>query len=259
MNNSPEAWQNWIAARNKTFADPTGFLSITALVWLTDEPQEIHGLSGQWSSDGETIYVKNSNTGDHQWLIGTNDTTIDFDGIKVELANRNNQLVVRPRDPKSPMLSAFEGVLVFDYDPSFAVKASFEAFPEAKEVVVGTVVEGMTSAYVSPGRLHFQLGGQDFTLTAFEKPNSKDLVVYYKDATANILTYGTGKSVTASYQSDGTYLLDFNYSGNFPCSYTDFATCPVAPVENKLPVAIEAGEKKPLYRNTLEGVISQVH
>ncbi|MFM8926695.1 MAG: DUF1684 domain-containing protein, partial [Rhodoluna sp.] len=42
-------------------------------------------------------------------------------------------------------------------------------------------------------------------------------------------------------------------------SYTDFATCPVAPVENRLTVAIDAGEKKPIYRNTANGVISQVH
>ena len=55
-----------------------------------------------------------------------------------------------------------------------------------------------------------------------------------------------------------SYILDFNYSGNFPCAYTDFATCPVSPVENKLPIAIEAGEKKPLYRNTVEGIMSQV-
>ena len=259
MTNSPEKWQSWLESRNRYFSDPTGFLSVTNLVWLTDQPQEILGISGSWSSDGETVYVKGSSTGDHSWHIGTEDQMIDFDGIKVELAFRNNQLVVRPRDPRSEMLQAFESVLVFDYDPDYCVKAEFVAFPFAKEILVGSVVEGMTSNYISPGKLKFSIHGVDCELTAFEKPNSKDLVIYFKDSTANVLTYGTGRSVTAQHQPDGSYVLDFNYSGNFPCSYTDFATCPVAPAENKLQVAIEAGEKKPLYRNTAEGVVSQVH
>lgn len=259
MTNPPQNWLNWIESRNRNFSDPTGFLSITSLVWLSAEPQEILGLSGSWWSDGETVFVKESNTGDHSWFIGMEDKTIDFDDIKVELAFRNNQLVVRPRDPRSEMLQAFEGVLTFDYDAKFSVIASFEPFPFAKEVVVGSVVEGMTTLYVSPGVLLFQIEGVEYKLTAFEKAGSKNLVIYFKDETSNLLTYGTGRSVTANYQEDGSYILDFNYSGNFPCSYTDFATCPVAPHENRLSVAIEAGEKKPLYRNTVEGVVSQVH
>ncbi|NBQ93132.1 MAG: DUF1684 domain-containing protein [Micrococcales bacterium] len=253
MTNPPQNWLNWIESRNRNFSDPTGFLSITSLVWLSAEPQEILGLSGSWWSDGETVFVKESNTGDHSWFIGMEDKTIDFDDIKVELAFRNNQLVVRPRDPRSEMLQAFEGVLTFDYDAKFSVIASFEPFPFAKEVVVGSVVEGMTTLYVSPGVLLFQIDGVEYKLTAFEKAGSKNLVIYFKDETSNVFTYGTGRSVTANYQEDGSYILDF------PCSYTDFATCPVAPHENRLSVAIEAGEKKPLYRNTVEGVVSQVH
>jgi uncharacterized protein (DUF1684 family) len=39
--------------------------------------------------------------------------------------------------------------------------------------------------------------------------------------------------------------LDFNRASNLPCSFTDFATCPIAPAENRLAVAVEAGEKNP--------------
>ena len=84
MTNSPEKWQSWLESRNRYFSDPTGFLSVTNLVWLTDQPQEILGISGAWSSDGETVYVKGSNTGDHSWHIGTEDQMIDFDGIRSE-------------------------------------------------------------------------------------------------------------------------------------------------------------------------------
>ena len=255
---SPEKWQNWLASRNRFFSDPTGFLSITTIAWLNETPQEVVGVSGKWSASGDTISVIDSNTGNHSWQI-TDDTQIDFDGIKVELAIRNNQMVVRPRDPNSELLKTFESVITFDYNPAFVTSAKLIPFEAPKEIVVGSVVEGMTIGYVSPGALEFELDGNTYRLTAFDKANSEDLVIIYKDATSGNVSYGTGRSVTASYQEDGTYLLDFNYSGNFPCSYTDFATCPVAPVENRLPIAIEAGEKKPIYRNTVNGVVSQVH
>ena len=44
---------------------------------------------------------------------------------------------------------------------------------------------------------------------------------------------------------DGTVILDFNRATNLPCAYTEFATCPLPPAENRLPVAVEAGEQMP--------------
>ena len=259
MTITPESFNTWIESRNRFFSDPQGFLSITNLVWLTAEPQSIEGLSGYWWADGDSVHVKDSSTGNHSWKIEPRgEISFEFDEIKVELASRNGQLVVRPRDPNSPMLKTFETVLTFDYDLKFRVRARLEKNDAPKEVVVGSVVEGMTHAYISPGALVFSIDGVEYRLTAFDKANSEDLTIYYKDATSGSITYGTGRSVSANYQPDGSYILDFNYSGNFPCSYTDFATCPVSPAENRLPILIEAGEKKPLYRNTVEGIKSQV-
>jgi uncharacterized protein (DUF1684 family) len=48
--------------------------------------------------------------------------------------------------------------------------------------------------------------------------------------------------------ADGSVQLDFNRAVNLPCAYTDLATCPLPPAENRLPVAIEAGEKIPYER-----------
>jgi uncharacterized protein len=48
---------------------------------------------------------------------------------------------------------------------------------------------------------------------------------------------------------EGTFvILDFNRAVNLPCAYTDHATCPLPPAENRLPVAIEAGEQIPYER-----------
>lgn len=259
MNNSPQSWLDWKESRNRFFANPQGFLAITNIVWLNNEPQSIQGLTGVWSAEDHTVYLSDSSMGEHTWTVPQgSETFFELDGIRVELASRAGQVVCRPRDPNSPMLKEFKGIHTPNYNPLFSFSATFLAHEAPKEVVVGTVVEGMTSAYVSPGKLSFEFDGNNYELTAFDKADSEDLVVYFKDATSGNLSYGTGRSVTASHQSDGSFMLDFNCSGNFPCAYTDFATCPLAPYENNLPIAIEAGEQKPPTRNTIEGIKEQL-
>ena len=54
--------------------------------------------------------------------------------------------------------------------------------------------------------------------------------------------------VVAAPDAEGAVLIDFNRSANLPCAYTDLATCPLPPAENRLPVPIEAGEKIPFER-----------
>jgi len=259
MNNSPQSWLDWKESRNRFFANPQGFLAITNIVWLNNEPQSIEGLTGVWSAEGHTVHLVDSSMGEHSWDVPQgSEIFFELDGIRVELASRAGQVVCRPRDPNSPMLKEFEGIHTPNYNPLFSVVAEFVAHEAPKEVVVGTVVEGMTSAYVSPGKLSFEFDGSNYELTAFDKADSDDLVVYFKDATSGNLSYGTGRSVTAAHQSDNSFILDFNFSGNFPCAYTDFATCPLAPHENNLPIAIEAGEQKPPTRNTIEGIKEQL-
>jgi uncharacterized protein (DUF1684 family) len=38
-------------------------------------------------------------------------------------------------------------------------------------------------------------------------------------------------------------VLDFNLATNPPCAFTPFATCPLPPKQNHLPIAVSAGEK----------------
>jgi uncharacterized protein (DUF1684 family) len=42
--------------------------------------------------------------------------------------------------------------------------------------------------------------------------------------------------------------LTLDGTTNLPCAYTDLATCPLPPAGNRLPIAVEAGEKIPYER-----------
>jgi uncharacterized protein (DUF1684 family) len=38
-------------------------------------------------------------------------------------------------------------------------------------------------------------------------------------------------------------VIDFNKAYSPPCAFTNFATCPLPPDQNRLPLSIHAGEK----------------
>jgi uncharacterized protein (DUF1684 family) len=72
------------------------------------------------------------------------------------------------------------------------------------------------------------------------------LIVLFTDATSGVTTYAANRALQLEAPGpDGRVVLDFNRATNLPCAYTDLATCPLPPPENRLPVPIEAGEKIP--------------
>jgi hypothetical protein len=72
------------------------------------------------------------------------------------------------------------------------------------------------------------------------------LHILFTDATSGVTTYAANRSLRVpAPDADGTVILDFNRATNLPCAYTEFATCPLPPAENRLPVAVEAGEQIP--------------
>jgi uncharacterized protein (DUF1684 family) len=76
-------------------------------------------------------------------------------------------------------------------------------------------------------------------------------MVLFTDATAGTTTYAPNRSVVLGRPDEqGVVVLDFNRAVNLTCAFTDFATCPLPPAENKLPIPIEAGEKIPYERQS---------
>jgi uncharacterized protein (DUF1684 family) len=114
---------------------------------------------------------------------------------------------------------------------------------------VGAAVEGIRHVYEAPGEIRFRLDGRDLTLTAFNGHAPGTLSVLFTDQTSGRTTYAANRSLSVGApDADGNVTLDFNRAVNLPCAYTDLATCPLPPAENRLPVAIEAGEQIPSER-----------
>lgn len=122
---------------------------------------------------------------------------------------------------------------------------TFTPYQHPNTITTGAVVEGLQHHHNAVGVIDFELAGAARRLVAFGGKTG-GLQVLFTDATSGMTTYPAARSLSITEPgADGIVTLDFNRASNLPCSFTDYATCPVAPAENRLPVAIEAGEKNP--------------
>lgn len=101
--------------------------------------------------------------------------------------------------------------------------------------------DGQERVYERAGTVTFRVGAQDVTLTLYSTGHP-GYFVPFRDATSGKDTYGAGRYLDVEPKADGTVTIDFNYAYNPFCAYNDAFSCPLPPVENWLPVPIEAGE-----------------
>lgn len=259
------AWEQWHTAHERRLADPHGFLAVTHLHWLGSTATRLDGAPGTWSVEDDVVRVSlepgESLQRDGQELNTPAGTTISVGPVEeragvdlvtgesvIEVAKRGGEYIVRPRNPDSTLLRDYHGTPAYAPDPDFAVAGTFVPFEAPRPTTVGAVVEGIQHVYEAPGEIRFELAGQELSLTAFNGSTPGSLSVLFTDLTSGRTTYAANRSVSVVPAADGSVQLDFNRSVNLPCAYTDLATCPLPPAENRLPVAVEAGEKIPYER-----------
>jgi uncharacterized protein (DUF1684 family) len=253
------AWADWHRQHEARLADPHGFLAVTALHWLTGTPQRFDGVPGAWFTDPDGVEVVldpgEELTLDGVPLAGRHSFGVvpERDGVLasygdtvLEIAKRGGHDILRPRHPDNPLRAHFRGTPAYDPDPRWVVPGRYVPFDEPRPTTVGAAVDGLLHVYDAPGRVEFELDGQPLALTAFPGKEPGSLTVLFTDATSGETTYAANRSLSLGVPDpDGSVTLDFTRAANLPCAYTDLATCPLPPAENRLPVAVEAGERIP--------------
>ncbi|WP_458780150.1 DUF1684 domain-containing protein [Arthrobacter sp. D3-16] len=255
-------WQEWHSAHERHRAHPHGFLAVTHLHWLGPEPAALDGVPGTWSAANDVVTVV-LEPGEllelEQQALPAGETVIgpiaERGGLNfssgqtvIELAKRGGEYMVRPRNPENGLLRGYQGTPAYTPDAAYAVRGTYVPFEVPRPTTVGAAVEGIQHVYEAPGEIRFKLAGQELALTAFNGHAPGSLLVLFTDQTSGKTTYAANRSLSVVPAGDGTVELDFNRAVNLPCAYTDLATCPLPPAENRLPVPIEAGEKIPYER-----------
>jgi len=107
-----------------------------------------------------------------------------------------------------------------------------------------TNVLGMESSESSPGAVKFEVDGQEYRIDAITEKGERHLFMIVSDKTSGKDTYPAGRYLYVDPpDASGRIVIDFNRAFSPPCAFTKFATCPLPPKQNRLPFAIEAGEK----------------
>ena len=156
---------------------------------------------------------------------------------------RGGRKALRIKDTAAPSRTGFLGIDYFPIDPTWRVQAEWIAAAPGTTLEMGTVI-GTTEKYPVPGKLRFSRDGQTFEmLPVIEVPGDAQYFVVFADRTSGKETYGAARFVYIDPPQAGKVVVDFNRAYNPPCAFTAFATCPLAPPENRLDLRVTAGEK----------------
>lgn len=169
-------------------------------------------------------------------------TRVEMGTLRFHVIVRGERVGIRLKDADSPNARNFKGMQFFPLDLNYRVTATWTSGDGKKSIEIPNVLGDVMPLPV-PGWVTFQLQGQDLKLTAMGGDPNTGLFFVFSDPTAKKDTYPGGRFLDTGPVRNGTVVLDFNRAYNPPCAVTPYATCPLAPKENRLGVAIVAGEK----------------
>jgi uncharacterized protein (DUF1684 family) len=171
-------------------------------------------------------------------------TLIGFDGGNglASVIKRGDRYALRVKHANAPTRAAFGTLGYWPGGAGWRIDGQFIAHPAGKTIDIVNIV-GTTEAVPNPGAIEFQRDGKPYRLEALDQGDDT-LFLIYADRTSGHGSYGAGRYLDAPRpDAQGRVVLDFNQGHNPPCAFTAFATCPLPPPENRLDLAIAAGEK----------------
>ena len=269
-----EELKQWDGARIAALKDPNGWLNLEGLFWFKKRVNSFGSAKenelvydntafpkhlGDFIYEDGKVYWKDAVTEkitikDNAGLVIENAETLnlltaiegkylsqwkDFVWVVIQ---REDKVGVRFRNLKAKTLLEFKGIERFPVDARWRIKA--KVIPQNQNPLMIMNVLGQNTAQKHGGQLVFEIEGKTYRLDAIDEGGVR-LFVTFADATSGKTTYGSGRFIELDKpDADGYTYIDFNKAYNPPCAFTEFATCPLPPPQNRMSIAIPAGEKK---------------
>ncbi|MGW6457292.1 DUF1684 domain-containing protein [Streptomyces sp. NPDC055078] len=254
-------WRKWHERRVEAISSPYGPLSLTGTHWLDDHPEgRIPAIPGVWEPAGGEIVLtaraEDALTVDGKPFTGAVRLTADHGpipgsrvahgGRRLVVLRREGLWAVRDFDPDAPARASFTGIDATPYDPRWRLPGRFRAYSAHRSVRVANA-DGRERGLGLGGEIAFVIDGVEHTLgVAVEDDGS--LWAVFADATSGDSSYRFRFLRPREPRADGTVTVDLNRALLPPCAFADHFICPLPPPGNTLPVAVPAGERKPLTR-----------
>jgi uncharacterized protein (DUF1684 family) len=262
----------WHEQRIKRLTSEDGWLSLAGLYWLEEGPNTFGAhpendlvfplestpdfIGSFHLRDTVVTMIINSNGHVFHDSIPVTDSLIlraDNTGTPTIISQgtlswyvikREERYGIRLKDRENLNLLEFQRIERFPVDKKWLVSGQLIPYETEKTIRVPTVL-GTTADEPCPGFLKFKIGGTEYRLDPIADSTSKSLFVIFGDATNGESTYGAGRFLYVDLPDEtGNTMIDFNKSYNPPCAFSAYATCHLPPLQNRLAVEIQAGEKK---------------
>src|SRR5215472_10056512 len=267
----------WRAQHAADLQKPTGWLTLIGLEWLKPGDNSFGSAKANAivvkasvpanlaivNLNGRTLqlvppkggYAKGFSVdgkvpADPQPLTSDNPGTpskITSGSVTITVIHRGDRYGLRIKDSNSPDRLHFHGLKWFPPNEAYRVTAKWTPYNPPHQVPVPTILGTEVMSEV-PGVAEFKLDGKTFRLEPIlEKPDDTELFFIFRDTTAKNETYVAGRFLYTplpdhGLSQAGEVVLDFNRAENPPCAYTPYATCPLPVPQNRLQVAIPAGQ-----------------
>lgn len=204
-------------------------------VWFTPEP----GVALQ--VDGRPLKGRVRFYSDHDAAP----TKITFDDGKgvLTLIKRGQRHALRLKHADAPARANFGNLTYWPADPSWRITARFVPHDVNKTLPIVDIT-GLTTELPNAGAVEFERDGKTWRLEALGEPGAP-LQVIFADRSNGRGSYSAGRYIDLDAPNERSeVVIDFNRAYNPPCAFTPFATCPLPPPENRMDMAVEAGEQK---------------
>jgi uncharacterized protein (DUF1684 family) len=261
--------EEWYQKRLTELKGDNGWLNLAGLFWLkegvntfgSDESNDLVFPKGKIAAKAGFFLVKNRvvqlnglpgvevldrGTPIKEKVIfhpdSTKNSLLSHGSLQWFIIKRDDQVGIRLRDLESKSIEEFTGIERYEVNAEWRVEATLEIPAEPRKIDITNVL-GQTTAQTSPGTLVFKLKEKEYRLDALEG-GKDELFIILGDVTNETETYPAGRYLYIKIpDGNGRTTIDFNKAYNPPCAFTPFATCPLPPAQNVLPIAIQAGEK----------------
>lgn len=268
-----QAIEQWRADRIERLTAPDGWLSLIGLEWLKPGDNRIGSAADNdivltvgpkhlgvvaLAADGTMRIALAADSGalidgkatpqatlvDDAHAGDGGPTIVSFGTASFHAIDRGGRKGLRVKDVDAPTRQHFVGIDSFPIDPSWRIEATWVPAKPGETLEMGTAI-GTIDKFPVPGKLAFARDGKHFELLpVIEEPGDLQYFIVFADRTSGKETYGAARFLYVDPPKDGKVVLDFNKAYNPPCAFTSFATCPLAPPENRLDMRVTAGEKK---------------
>jgi uncharacterized protein (DUF1684 family) len=168
---------------------------------------------------------------------------MDIARLTAERAEKDQFFKQSEQSPLTPdQQDRFTGLRYYPPNPALDLVVTVESVEQDRPIAIETTT-GEMRQYLRHARFNFTVGEETASLTIYEAPYGYFLP--FTDSNAGGDTYGAGRYLEPELLDDGRFHVDFNQAYNPYCAYNEGWTCPITPPENRLRVAIEAGEMTP--------------